>query len=207
MEITKLTQSSGESFVIELENGEVFKTVLSVVADFSLYSGRDLSDDELLEVQNASSLGKAKQRALRIIGAVPLSEAALYERLVQKGESEGNAAACVAWLKSLGFLDDIEYAKNLVRHYAQKGYGRLRIRDELYRRKIPRIYWDEALEQMPEPEDTIDRLLQKKLRSEEPDKKEIKRATDALLRRGFSWEEVRSALSRYSDAIAIEDDY
>ena len=211
MEITQLTQSSGESFVVELENGESFKTVLSVVADFSLYSGRELSDEELCEVRDASSLGKAKQRALRIIGAAALSEAALYERLVQKGESVGNAAACVSWLKDLGFLDDVEYAKNLVRHYAQKGFGRARVRDELYKRRVPRIYWDEALEQMPEQDDTIDRLLEKKLTYGAPCKKELKRATDALLRRGFSWEDVRAAISRYNDthniSDTIEEDY
>jgi len=92
-----------------------------------------------------------------------------------------------------------------VRHYAAKGYGERRIRDELYRRKIPKEYWDAALEEMPEQDDKIDRLLRSRLRSEDPDRAEIKKATDFLLRRGFGWDEIKSALARYNSY--IEEDY
>lgn len=204
MEITLLKQTGAENYIIELSNGESLKTVFTVVADFSLYTGRELSDGELAAVKEASSLGCAKQRALRILGAASMSEMSLFDRLVLKGESERNAAQCVAWLKGLGYLDDTQYAKRLVSHYAKKGYGKARVRDELYRRKVPRALWDEALEAFPEQVETIDSLLRAKLKSENPDRKELKRATDALLRRGFSWEEVKSAVRRFSGSIEDE---
>lgn len=198
MEITLLKQTGGEAYVMELSNGESIKTVLSVVSDYSLYEGRELSDEELEAVRDASSLGRAKLRALRIIGAAAMSETALYERLVQKGESEKNAAACIAWLKSLGFLNDEAYAKQLVSHYAAKGYGKMRVRDELYRHKVPRRMWEDALSDFPDQSETIDKFLRTKIKSDNPDRKELKRASDALIRRGYSWNEVREAMNRYN---------
>ena len=47
----------------------------------------------------------------------------------------------------------------------------------------------------------IDRFLQSKLHGRSPEDKEKKRLTDALLRRGFSWGEVRSAWGRYGSEI------
>ena len=144
------------------------------------------------------TLSRTKDRALRLLGARPFGERELYDRLVEKGESEQNAAAAVAWLVELRLLDDGEYAAMLVRHYAAKGYGARRIRDELNRRKIPRELWDAAMEELPEEDDTLDKLLRSRLRgADADDRAALKRATDALARRGFGWDEIKAAVERY----------
>ena len=200
--ITELRQLSSERYEVSFSNGSKIKTAFTVVADYSLYTGRELTEEELSEVLDASALAACKDRAMRIISARPMSERELYDRLVEKGESEPNAAASVAYLIGLHFLDDTEYAAMVVRHYAAKGYGARRVRDELYRRKVPRELWDEALEQMPEQGEEIDRLLRTRLRGvEAPDRATLKKATDALLRRGFSWDEVCAAVNRYQAEI------
>ena len=198
MTITELRQIADERFELTLSNGEKFKVTLNDVADYSLYTGRELSDDELEEVRAAAALSRCKDRALRIIGARAMSERALYDRLVEKGEAERDAAAAVAWLVELRLLNDADYAAMLVRHYAAKGYGPRRVRDELFKRKVPRELWDEALEELPEQDDAVDRLLRSRLRGADPeDRTALKKATDALLRRGFSWEEIKTAVERY----------
>ncbi|MBQ9413393.1 MAG: regulatory protein RecX [Oscillospiraceae bacterium] len=195
--IEELRQTGTERYAVTLAGGETLSVPFSVAADHSLYAGRELTEEELALVRAEAALARTKERALRILGARPLSEGELYDRLVSKGESERNAAAAVAWLVELRFLNDTEYASMLVRHCAGKGYGPRRIREELYRRKVPREKWDEALEELPEQDRTVDRLLRARLKSAEPDRTELKKATDALLRRGFSWEEVRAAVERY----------
>ena len=147
-------------------------------------------------LKDDAALTRTKDRALKLLGMRAFGERELYERLLQKGETEQNAATTIAWLLELRLLDDGEYAAMLVRHYAAKGFGPRRIRDELYRRKIPRELWDEALSEIPEQDDTIDKLLRARLRSDEPDRAELKRATDALLRRGFGWDEIKEAVER-----------
>ena len=84
----------------------------------------------------------------------------------------------------------------VARHYAARGYGPGRVRQELQRRGIPREHWEEALEELPPPEEAITAYLEKKCRVSPPDDRERKRLADGLLRRGFSWEDVRPALER-----------
>ena len=196
--VIEVRRTGGEGCTVLLSSGEAVKTTLSVAAEMSLYSGRELDVGEARELTEKSALARARERAMRIISARPMSERELYDRLIEKGETEHNAADCVAWLKELHFISDEDYAGMVVRHYAQKGYGRRRVRDELYRRKVPREMWDAALDELPEQDGTIDRLLRSRLKSEEPDRAELKRASDALLRRGFSWDEIRAAINRFN---------
>ena len=143
----------------------------------------------------------AKERALAMLDRRDYSRAELLKKLLEKGEDETEAAAAVERLAELGFVDDARYAPIVVRHYAAKGYGPQRVRQELQRRGIPKELWDEAMEQMPQQDDTIDRLLRSKLKSEAPDRAELKKAQDFLLRKGYGWDEIRSALERYNSEI------
>ena len=198
MTVTELREIRPEHYEVKFSDGSSMKMGLAVIADFSLYTGRELTDEEFAQIGDAAGLGRAKERALRMIGARPMSERELYDKLIEKGESEVHAAAVVARLLELRLIDDGEYARMLVRHYAAKGYGARRVRDELYRHKVNRECWDAALEEMPDTEDTIHRLFASKMRGAEPsDRAAVKKASDALLRRGYGWEEIRSALYRY----------
>ncbi|MBE7018186.1 MAG: regulatory protein RecX [Ruminococcaceae bacterium] len=198
MTVTELREIRPEHYEVKFSDGCSMKMGLAVIADFSLFTGRELSDEEFAAVSEAAGLGRAKERALRIIGARPLSERELYDKLIEKGESEYHAAAVVARFIELGLINDAEYARMLVRHYAAKGYGVRRVKDELYRHKVGRDHWEDALEEMPETDDTLDKLLASRMRGANiSDKTAVKKAADALLRRGYSWEEIRSALYRY----------
>ena len=139
---------------------------------------------------------QAKARALRILERRDVSRKELTDKLTAKGESPEDAAAVADWLEDLGVINDARYAGMVVRHYAAKGYGKSRIQNELYRHGIGKELWEEALEQYPEQEETIDRLLRARLKHPAPDRAEIKKATDALLRRGFSWSEINAAKDR-----------
>ena len=197
--VAGLRRLSDTRFELSLESGETLKIALDQVADFSLYPDRELTDAELEELRSAAALSRTKERALRIINARAMSEREMYDRLVEKGESEQNAAAAVAWLLDLHFLNDADYAAAVARHCAAKGYGKRRVRDEFFKRKIPRELWDAAMEEFPvEADGTLDKLLRVRLRGADPDDRAaLKRATDALLRRGFGWDEIEAAVERY----------
>ena len=195
--VTELRQLSDDRFVLALDSGETLRVTLNDVADFSLFAGRLLTAGELEALRAAAALSRCRERAMRIIAARAMSERELYDRLVEKGETEPNAAAAVAWLVELRFLNDADYAAGLVRRGAERGYGPRRVRDELYRHKVPRELWDEALTALPEQDGTVDRLLRQRLRGADiADRNALKKAADALLRRGFGWEEIHSAVER-----------
>ncbi|MBS1401878.1 MAG: regulatory protein RecX [Oscillospiraceae bacterium] len=197
--LTELKQTGPERFLARFDNGEELRTTLAVVTELSLYSGRAFTEDELSAVRNASARSRCRQRALRIIGARAMSVRELTDRLKEKGESPENAEDAAQWLLDMRLLDDAQYAAMCVRHYAAKGYGPGKIRNELYRRGIARELWDEALEELPEQDERIDALLRRKLKSDTPDRAELRKAADYLYRRGFGRDEIHAALARYSE--------
>jgi len=144
------------------------------------------------------TLESTKKRALRILGNRNFSEQEMYKRLVGKGESEGDASDTVRWLVELGYINDSDYATLIVRHYVAKGYGEARIKNELFKRGIPRDYWEEKLADISEDDqrDAAFEFLTKKLRGSD-DKDDLRRASDALVRRGFSYDEAKAAVSKY----------
>lgn len=139
---------------------------------------------------------EARQQALKILERRDVSRKMLLDKLTEKGISNTDAEEVADWLCGLGVVNDERYAGLVVRHYAAKGYGRRRIRDELYRRGIDREFWDGALAELPETNDAVDRLLSVRLRGA-VSPEALQRAQSYLLRRGYSWDEVCAATERY----------
>ena len=196
MTITELREVTQGKFIVGFSDGSELRLNLDIVADLSLFKGRELTEEEYEKLQSSVELSSCKERALKIIGVRPMSCKELKDKLLEKGETEENAESCVEWLLSMHYLDDEQYAGMIVRHYSSKGYGVQRIKNELYRRGVPKALWDEAVSEMPENEDKVYDLLCRKLKSDNPDRAELKRATDALFRRGFSWDEIKSAVNK-----------
>ena len=59
---------------------------------------------------------------------------------------------------------------------------------------MPREYWEAALEEMPEADDTLERFIRSRLRGAEPSQENLKKIVNALLRRGHSWEDIHAAV-------------
>ena len=100
-------------------------------------------------------------------------------------------------MEQLGYLNDAEYAARVVRHYSAKGFGPGKLRDELYRRGVPRDLWQEAMDQAEDPAQSIDAFVAKKLAGKTADRQNLKKVSDALARRGYRWPDINDALHRY----------
>lgn len=197
--LTELREIAPKRFIVGFSDGTELRLSLDSVAELSLYSGREFSAEDYAALRGRAALSQCKERALRLIGARPLSKKMLYDKLVSKGETPEDAEEVVAWLEGLRYLDDAQYAGMVARHYAGKGYGVQRIRSELYRRGVEKALWDAAIEALPETEDKAYALLCRRLGGVIPDRAELKKATDALCRRGFGWDEIRAAVRRYGE--------
>ena len=181
-----------------LEDGSILRVSRNQIADFALYTGRELSDEEADRLLQAVENENFRSYALRVVTDTPKSRKMLLKILVERDCPPEKAQEIAGWLEELGYLNDGQYAAQVAAFYTRKGYGARKIRDELYRRGIPRELWDEALAQVKEEDNAcaIDAFLEKKLKGSH-DPKDVKRASDALARRGFSWSEISEALRRY----------
>ncbi len=180
-----------------LDSGEILRLGEGEVADFALYAGRELSSEEAAALQAQAKRSERREKALELLAGKPLSRRELERKLRQWGAGEDETAQLCDRLEELGYLDDARYAAQVAQHYAAKGFGVKKLRDELYRRGVPRELWDEALEQVPDPAGDLDAFLAKKLAGRIPDRQELSRLSAALARRGYRWSDVSDALRRY----------
>ncbi len=167
------------------------------VEDFGLYPGKELEDEEVNRLREAAGKMSAKMRAVRIVSATSVSRNDLEQRLVRKGEDPDQAREAVEWMEQLHLVDDRATAEQVVRSCIYKGYGVQRAKQALYEKRIPRQFWEEALAGYPDQQDRIREFLQNRLK-DSADEKQVKRAVDALLRRGHSYGQIRKALSEIS---------
>ena len=193
----KTTPDRAGRYWITLENGEKMALYRETVEDFALYSGKELSDDEWKALQEHAGQMSAKMRAVRIVSASSVSKRDLEERLVRKGEDPQQAKEAVRWMEDLHLVNDRNTAEQVVHSCISKGYGLQRAKQALYEKRIPKEYWDEALEDYPDQMEKILSFLRSRL-DEDSDQRDVKKAIDALLRRGHSYGTIREALKNIS---------
>ena len=205
MKLEKLEPLDSPNYLrLIFEDGKRLKAPAFKVVELGLTPGAEVTPEVFLALENAQSLASCKERAVRILTASGLSKKELQKRLVQKGESEEDAEAAVAWLEELHLIDDLETAKQLVRSACLRGYGAAHAKSILYEKGIPKELWDEALEELSEMDDAIDTFLRRKLDGRTLDAKQIKKTVDALLRRGHSYHDIQAGLRRYEASLSLE---
>lgn len=188
-----------------LEDGSILRMGSNQVADFALYTGRELDDGEAEALLAAVRRDGFKEKALELLTRKPQSRRELERKLSQWEAPEEEAAAICDRMEELGYLNDGAYAAQVVRYYCAKGFGEKKLRDELYRRGIPRDLWEDALAQAGDPAGAIDAFVAKKLAGRTPDRKELQKVSAALARRGYSWSDINDALRRYGDLVGEDD--
>lgn len=231
MVIEKLEPSQHHKgrWLVWFEDGSLQRVGEGDVVGLGLYTGKELTDEEADALIAAGERSRMMDKAAELLALRPLSRKELMDKLTEpprkphrkkadrqpeeetppdpetvrkQREALRQSAASVAdRLEELGLINDRVYAVSVVQHYAGKGYGPRKIRDEMYRRGVPREYWDEALEdlralQQEHEESKVYELARQKLRGQEPSRENLKKISDFLLRRGFGWEEISEALDR-----------
>ena len=185
--------------LVFLGDGACLKITEQELLDFGLRSGDELDEETLKRLKEAAGVSNTRAAAADLIGKRAMSRRDLERKLQEKGASETEARYAAEWLEAIGALNDVEDAAALVRHYSRLGYGPARVREKLYEKGVPRELWEDALEELPADGGQVDAFLRSKLRGRTPDEKEKRRLTNALLRRGFPWGEVKAAWRRLGE--------
>ena len=182
-------------YTVKFEDGSVMRLYRQTVEDFGLYTGKELSELEMESLVEAAGKMSAKMRAVRIVSATSVSKRDLQQRLIQKGEDPEQAREAVQWMSDLSLLDDSKVAEQVVARCISKGYGLARAKQALFEKKVPKEFWEDALADYPDQEEKIEDFLRSRI-SDPRDQREVKKAVDALMRRGHSYGAVRRVLNQ-----------
>lgn len=197
VESLKTAPDRAGRYWVTFDDGSKMGLYRQTVEDFALYSGKELDEQEAEDLRTAAGQMSAKMRAVRIVSAASVSRRDLEARLVRKGEDPQQAKEAVAWMEDLHLVDDRATAEQVVSSCISKGYGLMRAKQALYEKRIPKEYWDEALADYPDQTEKITAFLKSRLAADS-DEKQVRRAVDALIRRGHNYGAIRRALDALS---------
>jgi len=197
VESLKTAPDRAGRYWVTFDDGSKMGLYRQTVEDFALYSGKELDEQEAEALRTAAGQMSAKMRAVRIVSAASVSRRDLEARLVRKGENPQQAKEAVAWMEDLHLVDDRATAEQVVSSCISKGYGLMRAKQALYEKRIPKEYWDEVLADYPDQTEKITAFLKSRLDADF-DEKQVRRAVDALIRRGHNYGAIRRALDALS---------
>ena len=162
---------------------------------------KEINEEELTELLDAVSFRRAYNKGLDFLSRRPYGTNDLIKKLCEKGHEKASAEKACERLKELGLLNDEEFARILANELLErKNYSIKRIKQELSFRGIEREIVENTVHSLDiNPQKSIIIIVKKKYINKINDEKGRKRTIDALLRLGYSYSDIKSAL------ISIED--
>lgn len=151
---------------------------------------------------NEKELETAKKRAMYLLGGKDYSKKELLDKLLRNYSRE-TCEKAVAQMEEYGYLNDERYAKKLARQYIEvRKYGKSRAKMMMIQKGLGSALADEALEQYTSDDmiDEIVSIIEKKYYDrlfEEglEGRKEMQKVMAALARRGYGYEDIKSAVA------------
>lgn len=173
---------------------------LTVDRDFFLSqgikNGYEISCDELNELTSKINARRAFNKAVDLLSRRDHSKKELSDKLKQKGFGS-DFDEVFEKLESYGYLDDERFARNYTKQLIEfKSFGKMRIKQELFKKGIDRDLISEILEEIQIDENDLVDLIERKYKRNLYDEKGVKRTFNTLVRLGYSYSEIKSALSQ-----------
>lgn len=165
-------------------------------------SGADITDEEFFEFKERADYRFGMNKAIDLLSRRDYSRAELRGKLCEKIAPE-TAAKVMERVEELSLIDDEAYAAKTAEYYQQsKGMGKKGIRNQLYRRGIDSDIIERTLENLPGDEKmSAVALIRKKYYNSLADEKGRKRVFSALVRLGYSYSDIKSAMSECAQDI------
>ncbi len=191
IESIKAGKRNKSKLIIRFTDGSYIETRADDA--YMLKAGDEVSPEEAERLAESFRQASVKASAARSLARRNMSKNELIKKLSEKGFSQDDAVASAEWFEEIGVIDDEGYAKSCAVYYKNRGYGRMRIKEELFRRGIPKEISDEVIASLPEGGEEIELLIKKKLRGKSFGEDEKRKTVAMLLRRGFKYDEIKAA--------------
>jgi len=143
----------------------------------------------------------ALQYTIYLLSRQDYSQYKITQKLEKREHSPEEIAQVLDYCQQHHYIDDLRYAQVKIRSGLYKGHGWYRIEQGLKQEKIPQETIDEALYRYEQEEGTINwctlakEVVQRKYKTPMDSPKEKARRARFLQSRGFSFEQINSALS------------
>ncbi|MDE7365124.1 MAG: RecX family transcriptional regulator [Ruminococcus sp.] len=209
MEITGLKQYKGKTYEVELDSERILYLHIDIIVDFGLVKGMQIERDEMKKIIYASNFRRAYEYSLYCLDYRDYSAEELYQKILQKYKSEKLCLDVIKKLARANIINDRRYAEKLaVKLVESRKYGYRRAKREIIQKGITEDIAEEMLDRYNNiyHENLMDMLEKKYSRflTDRTDRKSIEKVKNALVRYGYSFDEINSAVREYFENIETE---
>ncbi len=198
MQIVTLKKDKLHLTKVILDDGKEALIDNDVCADRCLKVGDSLIESSLEELLAESDYVRAKSRAVWYLDRADHTEKGLYDKLIRGGFKKESAAKVIARFIEVGLLDDRRFAENYAERLSCGNYSKREILQKLTLKGVPYSVAKEVLAGIDGDEQSkIKNLLEKKYQTKLQKQDGAQKVFAALLRKGFSYSQVREALKSY----------
>lgn len=202
----KITAKGGRKDKIHIYIDGEYRLTVDEIFWFSCgyISGDEIDEEELTAFEEAAGSRRAFNSALNSLDYRDHSEKEIRAKLMRKHGAEYVDEA-VEKLIELDLINDRRYAENYARElFDHKKFGKIRIKSELIAKGIASDIASEAVNSLFEDEepDNIQRIvdiIEKKYYNRMNDEVGRKKVFSALQRMGYTFSDIREAMSEFSD--------
>ena len=204
MKVVNLQQKRKSLTAIVFDDGSELLVDSEIALIENIIIGSEIENIE--KIIYKSDFKRAKSRALWYLSRGDLSEKSLFEKLVRAGFSETASRDAVERMKELGLVNDYMYAKRLADYLSNTGISNREIQFKLTQKGIDRDIARELSKSENDEIDKIKYLIEHKYKNKLDGESNIQKVFAALVRKGFSYSDVKAALRDYSEKLRYSED-
>ena len=196
-----------KGIVAVIADGEEYLLNSETVAAAGIKEKSVLTEAEMKKLCLLSECDRAKSRALWYLSRADHSRRALHTKLCRNFSCEA-AEYATSRMEELGLVDDMRYARRLAENLCAANISQKEIERKLFVKGVPRDIIREVVADLsPDTAGQIAELLRTKYKNRLSSEDGVKKVYAALIRKGFSWSDVKAALKNYSENLENCEEY
>ncbi len=208
MIITEILRDKKHLTKIRFGDGGEILLDNDVLSENGLCVGTELSQEEVKALKYDSDYKRALSRAFWYLDRMDYTEKTLYEKLLKAGFNKRASAAVIARLCELGLVDDRRFAERLAERFKESNVSNREALHKMLLKGVPYELAKEILNNSDtDEEEQIKNLLEGKYAYRLTTENGAEKVYAALVRKGFSYGAVRSAMKKYIQELEFSEEY
>lgn len=195
--IIKAQKGRGKKIHILVDGEYQITTDVDFWSEYGIPDGSDIEEAEWNDICSSINYRKALNKGADLLSRRSHSEQELKTKIMRTCDAD-SAEKAVKRFVELGYLNDEDFAKELAEHlFTVKNYSKGNVRAELLKRGIDRDIVNSVIaENDTDPVDSIINIINKRYLRKLCDEDGRQKVTAALVRKGFSYSDIKSAYYR-----------
>lgn len=208
MIISKITPQKQHLNRVVFTDGSEISLDKDTCAENSLMADMVIDEETVQKLRFESDYLRAKSRALWYLDRMDYTEKKLFEKLVSKGFDKKACAQVLAKLVEIGLVNDRRYAERFAERLMEADTSKREALQKMLYRGIPYDLAKEVLADFEvDEEEQLKELIDKKYLSKLHGENGYQKVYGALVRKGFSYSAVRTALKKFTEDIEFSEEY